>query len=384
MGKFCAFMTRIAFFLVLIFGCGFGSLAHAQSVFVFAPLPTPPTSIPDFPCATKEQLDDLSKARARWEANYNAFEKARNGTVNAVQVQYLYKVTIKSSEWYNEQLRHWETRCAIPPGLFYLFPEENKSIYWGWTRNDIPVEPPYLPCMSAAENQKLRDLIEQGRLVSQWNLDAAEQYNRLVHEISLRKCDPPRTRVGCYPTLAGSSQPSVTLCSQAMAGVEFGGGSGKAKYEDETFNTSGVVAGAFVALRSYQPNNQMFGVQLSFLSTNMRASEINAGLNWAVPLDFQIGGVFQPTVGGVPVTAYAFVGPMWGQVRVKDTFSTEYFSMFGVSAGVGLEFQVSDQWSVGTRVRVYTLGPAERKAEGQQQSGVLWTLNAGYAFSPRF
>jgi opacity protein-like surface antigen len=195
---------------------------------------------------------------------------------------------------------------------------------------------------------------------------------------------PPRPRFGCYQSLAGSPAPSTTSCSQVITGVELGGGWGKAKYDDETFDTSGFIAGASVGLRSYQANNQVFGVQLSVLSTNMRARDIDAGLKWAVPLDFQVGGVFQSPVAQVPVTAYVFVGPMWGQVRVKDSFSTEYFSMFGLSAGVGLEVQVSDQWSVGTKVRAYGLGSAERKADGQQQSGVLWTANLSYAFNPRW
>lgn len=61
----------------------------------------------------------------------------------------------------------------------------------------------------------------------------------------------------------------------------------------------------------------------------------------------------------------------------KGGFSTEYFSMFGVSAGVGLDFHVSDQWSIGTKVRTYSLGSAERKSAGQPQTGALWTLNVG-------
>jgi len=71
---------------------------------------------------------------------------------------------------------------------------------------------------------------------------------------------------------------------------------------------------------------------------------------------------------------------MLGITRVSSAGVTGNFTMFGTTFGFGTDVQVSSNWSVGANLRIYNLGPADAKSEGQHVDGVNVTVNAKYRF----
>jgi opacity protein-like surface antigen len=199
-------------------------------------------------------------------------------------------------------------------------------------------------------------------------------------------------RVPCPPTSTASStigsgyrtpgiSPDGNSGIRFLVNVEGGFAGARAFYDDLSIDPRSFIGGASAGVRSYQPYNMFLGAQVSVLGTDLTREAVprlTVGLEWGVPVDVQVGRTFQ--AGATPFAVYGFAGPMWGRTRVSEFGNTDYFTLFGVTAGVGLEVQLNQNWSVGAKARGFTLGPSDRRSEGQHVEGGSLTFNVGYAF----
>jgi hypothetical protein len=237
-------MRAVAFVAALALIFSFCTRAVAQQL--YNPPPIPPAGLPRSVCRTTAQLNDLEALRLQWVKAYDTFgaldKKADELTAARAAFEYgsveyrnaddhlraagdavlrSIKRVEEIANRYSAFVKRLEAQCATPPGLMSVTGVTTK--YWGWSRDDIPVEPPDLPCMSAAEKQTLRDWIQQGRLSTGRTLDFAREYNQLIQKIALRECEPPRGRIGSYSSLA-SLPPSGAVPPYTFEALAYGGG----------------------------------------------------------------------------------------------------------------------------------------------------------------
>ena len=59
---------------------------------------------------------------------------------------------------------------------------------------------------------------------------------------------------------------------------------------------------------------------------------------------------------------------------------TDYFTLVGPTAGIGVDVQLNQNWSVGAKARAFTLGASDRSSEGQHVAGGSLTFNVSYGF----
>jgi hypothetical protein len=215
-------------------------------------------------------------------------------------------------------------------------------------------------------------------------------YATLLDELE-KKCPPkgqtmvPGGRTipvggGYYERMPGIS-PDGNSGVRFLVSAEGGFAGARAFYDDLSIDPRSFIGGVSVGVRSYQPNNMFLGAQVGVLGTDLtREAEpgLSVGLRWQVPVDIQVGRTFQ--TGAKPVSVYGFVGPMWGVTRVSSFGETEYFTLFGVTAGVGLEMQLNQNWAVGAKARAFTLGPSDRRSDGQHVEGGSVTGSLSYRF----
>jgi hypothetical protein len=195
-------------------------------------------------------------------------------------------------------------------------------------------------------------------------------------------------RVPCPPTstAAGTNRtpgisPDGNSGIRLFASVEGGFGGARAFYDDLSIAPRSFIGGASVGLRTYQPYNMFFGAQVSVLGTDLTKEAVpgfSVGMRWGVPVDIQVGRTIQ--TGAMPVSVYGFAGPMWGGTRVSSFGTTDYFTLFGATAGVGVDLQLNQNWSVGAKARAFTLSPSDRMSEGQHVQGGSLTFNVSYGF----
>jgi hypothetical protein len=179
----------------------------------------------------------------------------------------------------------------------------------------------------------------------------------------------------------GDTSPDGNYGVRFLVSAEGGFAGARAFYDDLSIDPRSFIGGVSVGVRSYQPNNMFFGAQISVLGTDLTREAVpglNVGLRWGVPVDIQVGRTFQ--TGAKPVSVYGFVGPMWGVTRVSELGNTDYFTLFGVTAGVGLEVQLDQNWAVGAKTRAFTLGPSDRKSDSQHVEGGSVTGSLSYRF----
>jgi opacity protein-like surface antigen len=216
--------------------------------------------------------------------------------------------------------------------------------------------------------------------------------------------EPPRRRFGPYPTLAGG--PSVPGIQGAgfsatpifsnvdfIASVELGGGAGAASYDEARYDTSGYFGGASAGVRLYEASRSWFvGTQASLLGghitggTNIPGTTVDlvGTLVWMAPIDVQAGRTFQTAALPNPVTLYAFGGPTWGRKNLQIGFSpSENLTVFGWSGGFGIDIGLTPNWSVGAKLRGYSLGPTDLQSEGLHLHGVIGTASLSYHFNSR-
>jgi hypothetical protein len=195
-------------------------------------------------------------------------------------------------------------------------------------------------------------------------------------------CQPPST---ASSTIGGSYLGGIS--PDGNSGVRFfvnaeGGFAGaKAFYDDLSIDPRSFIGGASVGVRVYQPYNMFLGAQVSVLGTDLTKEAVpgfSVGLRWGVPVDIQVGRTFQ--TGATPFSVYGFAGPMWGGTRVSSFGATDNFTLFGATAGLGLDVYLNQNWSVGAKARAFTLGPSDSRSDGQHVQGGSLTVNVGYRF----
>ncbi|QPF89647.1 outer membrane protein [Bradyrhizobium commune] len=220
-----------------------------------------------------------------------------------------------------------------------------------------------------------------------------QRLDNLLKEFDRRKCVPPeqpkQVGGGFYerPGSGTGGYRTPGMSPDGSSGVRFfvsveGGFTGaQAHYDELSIDPRSFIGGGSVGVRVAQPNNMFVGAQVSVLGTDLTKEAVpgfSVGLRWGVPVDILIGTTFQN--GSMPVSVYGFAGPMWGRTRVSSAGVTDYFTLVGPTAGIGVDVQLNQNWSVGAKARAFTLGASDRGSEGQHVQGGSLTFSVGYGF----
>lgn len=168
---------------------------------------------------------------------------------------------------------------------------------------------------------------------------------------------------------------------QTYVGLEVGGGGAKASYDELIIDPKSFVGGAFMGVRIPQPNNWFIGAQAGFFGTDLTreaAPRFEVGLRSGWTLDAQVGKTVR--TAWRPITLYVFAGPMIGRTRTTSAGITDYFTLFGVTAGAGADVKITQHWALGGKVRWFSLDPSDAKSQGQHVDGAIGTVSLMYRF----
>lgn len=200
-------------------------------------------------------------------------------------------------------------------------------------------------------------------------------YSRQYIEVP---CYPPKEDAGGQSVGGGFFERSGI---QTYVGLEVGGGGAKATYDELSIDPKSFVGGVFMGVRIPQPSDWFIGVQAGFFATDLTreaAPRFEVGLRYGWTLDAQVGKTIQ--TAWRPIRLYVYAGPMAGITRTVSAGITDHFTLFGVTAGAGAEVDVTKDWSVGGRLRWFSLDPSDAKSQGQHVDGVIGTVSASYRF----
>jgi outer membrane immunogenic protein len=188
-----------------------------------------------------------------------------------------------------------------------------------------------------------------------WAIDEASQLHNLSNQLHKLALAAHRIPVENCRLGISSSGPSIKL------GGELGWGGARNGFEDENFNSSGLVGGVSGEVNFPIGDGGIYGgLGVSVLGTTISASPpgwmIKASIPLIVPFDGIFGVTLAPSAVPFPVSFYGFGGFVIANVRESLPPFSDTETMSGWSVGAGIDLQLTPAMSVGLKYRHFDLG----------------------------